>query len=94
MYYYVFKDDSQHTREQVIAALESRGYTKSEYSCEFKDMKGIGLFVNKWEKVYIFFNDYMMSKDPHIGWVEPYREKVEELSDFLNKASELAQDLQ
>lgn len=94
MYYYVFKDDSKQTREQVISALESRGYIKSEHSCEFKDMKGIGLFVNKWEKVYIFFSERMMSKDAHIGWVEPYREKVEELSDFLNKASELAQDLQ
>jgi len=94
MCYYVFKDDSEHTKEQVISALESRGYIKSEHSCEFKNMKGIGLFVNKWEKVYIFFSEHMMCKDPRIGWVEPYREKVEELSDFLNKASELAQNLQ
>lgn len=94
MYYYTFKDDSKQTKEQVISALKSCGYVKSEYSCKVKDMKGIGLFVNQWEKQYIFFSEGMMNPDPHYGWVEPYRKKVEELSDFLNKASELVHDLQ
>lgn len=98
MYYYTFNNNI----EQVCNALNSYGFTKDRWSCEDKDAKGIGLVLYCADddcsvvkcKKYVLLSESMMSKDPHIGWVEPYREKVEELSDFLNKASELAQDLQ
>lgn len=96
MYYYTFKDDSELTRENVVKTLESLGYTKSEYSCNIKEVKGIAIYiscfgdnVNKVKK-YIFLSEDMMSKDPCFGWVEPYRKEVKELIHFYNVCRDLA----
>ncbi len=98
MYYYTFKDDSELTRENVAKTLESLGYKNSKYSCKLKDAKGIALsycgvdskgdFIK--EKHYIFLSENMMSKDPCIGWVEPYRKEVKELIHFYNACRDLA----
>ena len=96
MYYYTFKDDSELTRENVVKTLESLGYKNSEYSCNLKDAKGVALYIFHGEgniikeKKYIFLSEYMMSKNPRIGWVEPYRKEVKELTDFYNVCRDLA----
>lgn len=96
MYYYTFKDDNELTRENVVKTLESLGYTKSEYSCNFEEVKGIAIYVSCFGdnvikvKKYIFLSEYMMSKNPRIGWVEPYRKEVKELIDFYNVCRDLA----
>ena len=89
MYYYTFKDDSELTRDNVVKTLESLGYKKSEYSCNLKDSKGIAIsFSYDKGKHYIFLSENMMN--PRIGWVEPYRKEVKELTDFYNVCRDLA----
>lgn len=89
MYYYTFKDDSELTRENVVKTLESLGYTKSKRSCNLKDAKGIALYFSYDKgKQYIFLSENMMYS--RIGWVEPYRKEVKELTDFYNVCRDLA----
>ena len=98
MYYYTFKDDSELTRDNVAKFLERLGYKKSRFSCDIKIAKGIGLSFHHIdsecnlvkEKEYIFLSEDMMSKNPRIGWVEPYRKEVKELIHFYNVCRELA----
>ena len=94
MYYYTFNNDI----EQVCNVLNSYGFTKDRWSCEDKDAKGIGLVTYSADDTcsivkcnkYALLSESMMSKDPIIGWVEPYRKEVKNVQEFLNICSNLA----
>ena len=98
MYYYTFKYDSLYTREYVCEMLECYGFTKDKFCCELKDSKGIGLVFHCVDdscsivkcRKYVLLSEHMMSKDPTIGWVEPYRKEVKNLQEFLDICSNLA----
>ena len=85
MYYYVFKDVASEL--YIVDCLSNIGYSKSEYSCGIGRMKAIAL--DSYDGKYIFLNEVMMDPDPTIGWIEPYRKKINNIEEFLQKAEEI-----
>ena len=96
MFYYTFKNGDN--VKSICETLNKCGFTCSHFTCAYEYAKGIATVGHCCDndysiiecKQYVLLDEGMMSKDPRIGWIEPYRYEVKNLDEFFDKCNNLA----